>query len=536
MTCAICCSSPVPPPRGTVRVPGDKSIFIARSCSRLLQWAKARYPACSKVRMCSPRLPRCGFSAPVSSAAMMACMADSRRWRGCAFDGAGLKPFDMGNSGTSTRLLMGLLASHALTATFVGGRSALKRPIGRVTTPLGLMGADFTTAPGGRLPLTMRGIVPAVPIEYRLPVASAQVKCCGAARRAKHAWHQRGSSSQCRHAIIASACSSGFGADLRVEYELDGTRIISIRGEAELRPQTLVVPGDPSSAAFPVVAALITPGSDDRDQCRYEPDPYGPLRHARRRMGADLTVINEREVGGEPVADLVARHSQLHGYRCPPDVAPSMIDEFPIFFVAAGCAKARHARRAASTSCASRNPIGLPSWRKDLARIGARVEEQRGRAHHRRHRWRRAARWRQSVAPIIARGTGSPHRDELCRLPAARPRAALLIDDMSPVATSFPGFVEPSFTPSRREAMTTRARSTVDRSGRQRPDGRPPMPIRTWRSTSISSLFNLLNLVGALLLIYSLTVHLNMASMALEIVWAAIALFGVGSGAAGKAR
>ena len=168
---------------------------------------------------------------------------------------------DMGNSGTSTRLLMGLIASHPITATFVGDASLSKRPMGRVIEPLSQMGAEITASPGGRLPLMLRGASPAVPITYRLPVASAQVKS---------AVLLAGLNTPGITTVIepvptrdhSERMLRGFGAELTVDVDAAGTRTIRLRGEAELRPQVIEVPGDPSSAAFFIVAALLAPGSE----------------------------------------------------------------------------------------------------------------------------------------------------------------------------------------------------------------------------------------------------------------------------------
>ena len=250
---------PGAPLRGTVQVPGDKSISHRSLMLSALAVGESRVSGLLE-----------GEDVLATAAAMRALGAQIHRSEDGVWHvhgvgvGSLVQPetaLDMGNSGTSTRLLMGLLASHDLTATFVGDASLSKRPMGRVTTPLGLMGAEFMTSPDGRLPLTMRGLVPAVPIDYRLPVASAQVKSAillaglntpGITRVIEPVPTRDHSERMLR----------GFGAQLTVETQADGTRIISLTGEAELKPQTLVVPGDPSSAAFPVVAALITPGSD----------------------------------------------------------------------------------------------------------------------------------------------------------------------------------------------------------------------------------------------------------------------------------
>jgi 3-phosphoshikimate 1-carboxyvinyltransferase len=243
-------------------------------------------------------------------------------------------PLDMGNSGTSTRLLMGLIASHPLTARFIGDASLSKRPMGRVTEPLGLMGADFS---GTNLPLIERGLCPAVPITYRLPVASAQVKS---------AILLAGLNTAGVTTVIEPVPTrdhtermlKGFGAELWVE-EVDGERVIRLRGEADLKPQQIEVPGDPSSAAFFAVAALIVPGSElTIENVGLNPTRAG-LFEVLRQMGGSIEELNAREVGGEPVADLLVRHSALKGIDVDPALAPSMIDEFPVLFVAASLAE-----------------------------------------------------------------------------------------------------------------------------------------------------------------------------------------------------
>ena len=246
----------------------------------------------------------------------------------------------MGNSGTSTRLLIGLIASHAIEATFTGDASLSKRPMGRVIDPLSLTGASFEAQPGGTLPLTMRGAFPAVPITYRLPVASAQVKS---------AVLLAGLNTPGITTVIepvptrdhSERMLRGFGAEIEVETDPDGTRTIRLTGETELKPQQIEVPGDPSSAAFFIVAALIVPGSDlFVRNVGLNPTRAG-LINVLRDMGGQIEELNPREVGGEPVADLRVRHSNLKGIEVDPAIAPSMIDEFPVFFVAAAFAEGR---------------------------------------------------------------------------------------------------------------------------------------------------------------------------------------------------
>ena len=257
--------------------------------------------------------------------------------------GALLQPagaLDMGNSGTSTRLLMGLVATHPVTACFIGDASLSKRPMGRVITPLSQAGAAFTTYPGGRLPLIVDGTATPVPIAYRLPVASAQVKS---------AVLLAGLNTPGITTVIepvptrdhSERMLRGFGAELTVDTDEAGARVIRLVGQPELRAQTITVPGDPSSAAFFAVAALIVPGSD----LIIENVGLNPTRAALftvlRQMGGSIEELNPREVGGEPVADLRVRASRLRGVAVDPDLVPAMVDEFPVLFVAAALAEGR---------------------------------------------------------------------------------------------------------------------------------------------------------------------------------------------------
>ena len=326
------------PLRGEAAIPGDKSISHRALMLSALAVGESRITGLLE-----------GEDVLATAAAMRAMGAQIERsgkgeWtvHGVGVGGL-LQPataLDMGNSGTSTRLLMGLVAAHAISATFIGDASLSKRPMGRVIDPLSLTGAEFTASPGGRLPLMVRGLCPAVPISYRLPVASAQVKS---------AILLAGLNTPGITEVIepvptrdhSERMLAGFGADLSVEIDADGVRHIRLVGEAELEPQQIEVPGDPSSAAFPIVAALITPGSEVTvTHVGMNPTRTG-IYKMLEAMGADLTYSNERVVGGEPVADITARHSALTGIDVPPDVAPSMIDEFPVFFVAASMAQGR---------------------------------------------------------------------------------------------------------------------------------------------------------------------------------------------------
>lgn len=327
---------PTGPLRGTIRVPGDKSISHRSIMLGALAVGETRISGLLE-----------GEDVLATAAAMRAMGASVERvgegeWR---VHGVGVgallqpeAPLDMGNSGTSTRLLMGLIASHAIEAQFIGDASLSGRPMGRVIDPLSQMGAAFEASEGGRLPLTVRGANPAVPISYRLPVASAQVKS---------AILLAGLNTPGITTVIepvptrdhSERMLRGFGAELEVETDSAGVRTIRIHGEAELRPQTIEVPGDPSSAAFFLVAALVIPGSElTIENVGLNPTRAG-IVEVLRQMGGSIEQVNAREVGGEPVADLVVRHSALKGIEVDPAIAPSMIDEFPALFVAASMAE-----------------------------------------------------------------------------------------------------------------------------------------------------------------------------------------------------
>ncbi|PZU57836.1 MAG: 3-phosphoshikimate 1-carboxyvinyltransferase [Sphingobium sp.] len=417
---------------GTASVPGDKSISHRSLMLSALAVGDSRIEGLLE-----------GEDVLATAAAMRAMGATIERdahgiWHVAGVGVGGLlqpsTALDMGNSGTSTRLLMGLLASHALTATFVGDASLSKRPMGRVTEPLALMGADFTASPGGRLPLTMRGLCPAVPIAYRLPVASAQVKSAillaglntPGITRVTEPIPTRDHSER---------MLKGFGADLSVETESDGTRIISLTGEAELRPCHITVPGDPSSAAFPMVAALLVPGSRVTiANVGLNPTRAG-LVDLLKEMGGNIEIANPREVGGEPVGDIVVTASSLRGVEPDPARAPAMIDEYPVAFVAAALAEGRSIFRGLE-ELRVKESDRITTMAEGLRTIGARVEELED--------------------GLIIEGTGGAplagggpiatrldHRIAMSFAVAGLvSRDGVMIDDMRPVATSFPGFID----------------------------------------------------------------------------------------------
>ena len=241
---------------------------------------------------------------------------------------------DCGNSGTGVRLIMGVMATSPITATFTGDASLNKRPMARVTDPLTAFGTQAVGRTGGRLPMTLVGAADPVPVRYTVPVPSAQVK--SAALFA-------GLNAPGETVVIETEATrdhtermlAGFGADIRTEVTDEG-RVITLKGQPELTPQHIDVPRDPSSAAFPVCAALIVPGSAILvPTIGLNPTRAG-LFQTLRDMGADLTYENERIEGGEPVADLRARFSpNLKGIEVPAERAASMIDEYPILSVVA---------------------------------------------------------------------------------------------------------------------------------------------------------------------------------------------------------
>lgn len=440
------------PLRGRIRVPGDKSIShralmlsalaVGESCvTGLLEGEDVLATAAAMRAMGAIIIPPDGGGAPslsasasgVSSPSPSASASGAWTIHGVGVGGL-LQPagaLDMGNSGTSTRLLMGLVASHAITATFIGDASLSKRPMGRVIDPLGQMGADITASPGGRLPLMVRGLVPAVPLSYTLPVASAQVKS---------AILLAGLNTPGITEVIepvptrdhSERMLRGFGAALSVE-EVGGVRHIRLMGEAELRPQTIDVPGDPSSAAFFAVAASIVPGSAVRiDNVGLNPTRAGIFK-LLRAMGGSIEEVDAREVGGEPVADLIVRHAALTAIEPDPADAASMIDEFPVAFIAAALADGRSVFRGLE-ELRVKESDRIAAMAAALTAMGARVEELED--------------------GIAITGTGGEmlpgggtvaglldHR--ICMASAVGGlmcKEPVTVDDMRPVATSFPGF------------------------------------------------------------------------------------------------
>jgi 3-phosphoshikimate 1-carboxyvinyltransferase len=245
---------------------------------------------------------------------------------------------DFGNAGTGSRLMMGIVGSHPIEATFDGDASLRKRPMRRILEPLRQMGAQVVAeTEGGRFPIVLRGPDHVSPIVYRTPVASAQIKSAvllaGLNARGITTVIEKEASRDHTEKMLVH-----FGADISVTAEGAGRRI-DLVGQPTLRPGSVHVPADPSSAAFPIVAALVTPGSE----IIVEGVMTNPLRSGLlttlNEMGARIDILDQREEGGEQVADLKVRHSDLKGVDVPAERAPSMIDEYPILAVAASFAE-----------------------------------------------------------------------------------------------------------------------------------------------------------------------------------------------------
>jgi 3-phosphoshikimate 1-carboxyvinyltransferase len=421
---------PSVPLHGTLRVPGDKSIS-----HRALMFGALAVGETGITGLLE------GEDVLRTAAAMRALGAEVEQtqpgtWRVAGRGVGGLAEpedvLDMGNSGTAARLLTGILASHPLFAVMTGDASLRRRPMRRVTDPLALCGARFSGREGGRLPLAIEGARQALPLEYRVPVPSAQVKSAlllcglnapGITRIEEPEATRDHSENMLRH----------FGAEVTVEAAGRG-RIISLRGQPHLRAADVVVPGDCSSAAFPIVAALLVPGS----RLRIEGLGLNPLRtglfSTLREMGADLTVENERLEGGEPVGDLIARHGPLRAVEVPWERAPSMIDEYPVLAVAAAFAEG------------TTRMLGLGELRvKESDRLSATAAMLAG----------NGVRVEVAGDDLIVHGTGRPpaggamvatHMDHRLAMSALvlglAAEQAVAVDDATFIDTSFPGFVE----------------------------------------------------------------------------------------------
>jgi len=355
---------------------------------------------------------------------------------------------DCGNSGTGVRLIMGAMATSPITATFTGDASLRKRPMGRVTDPLALFGARAYGRQGGRLPMTLVGAADPVSVRYTVPVPSAQVKSAvllaGLNAPGETVVIEREATRDHSERMLA-----GFGAQISVETAPEG-RIITLTGRPELRPQTVAVPRDPSSAAFPVCAALIVPDSDILVPGVSRNPTRDGLFVTLLEMGADIAFENPREEGGEPVADLRVRFTgDLRGVETPPDRAASMIDEFPILSVVAACASGVTTMRGVK-ELRVKESDRIDAMARGLEACGVRIEED------------------QDTLIVHGMGQGNvpggatcathlDHRIAMSFLVLGlASKQPVSVDDGSPIATSFPVF----------EPLMKRLGASIDRSNR----------------------------------------------------------------------
>lgn len=338
---------------------------------------------------------------------------------------------DCGNSGTGVRLIMGAMATTPITVTFTGDASLNGRPMARVTDPIALFGAQSYGRSGGRLPMTIVGAADPVPVRYEVPMPSAQVKSAvllaGLNAPGETVVIEKEATRDHTERMLA-----GFGADIRTEVTEEG-RVITLKGRPELKPQTIVVPRDPSSAAFPVCAAIITPGSDVLvPNIGLNPTRAG-LFYALQSMGADLTFENEREEG-EPVADLRARFSpDLKGAEIDPEGAASMIDEYPVLSVVAAFAEGDTVMRGVK-ELRVKESDRIDAMAKGLRLNGVEVDEGedwwivKGRGH----------------GNVPGGATCESHLDHRIAMSfmvmGMAANAPVSVDDGSPIATSFPIF------------------------------------------------------------------------------------------------
>ncbi|MCB1398975.1 MAG: 3-phosphoshikimate 1-carboxyvinyltransferase [Rhodobacteraceae bacterium] len=417
------------PLRGVAEVPGDKSISHRALILGALSVGETRITGLLE-----------GQDVLDTARAMRAFGAEvvqdgPGEWR---VQGVGVGGFaepadviDCGNSGTGVRLIMGCMASSPITATFTGDASLRKRPMGRVTDPLALFGARAVGRQGGRLPMTIVGAADPMPVRYTVPVPSAQVKS---------AVLLAGLNAPGQTVVIEKEATRdhtermlrGFGAELSVEDTPEG-RVITLQGQPELVAQRVAVPRDPSSAAFPVCAALIVPGSEILVPGVSQNPTRNGLFTTLVEMGADITFENPREEGGEPVADLRVRHSELHGISVPPERAASMIDEYPVLSVVAACATGATIMRGVK-ELRVKESDRIDAMARGLEACGVRIEED------------------EDMLTVHGMGPGNVPGGAVCRthldhriamsflVLGLAARNPVSVDDGGPIATSFPVF------------------------------------------------------------------------------------------------
>lgn len=414
---------------GTIRVPGDKSI----SHRSLMLGAMAQGETIISGLLEAGDV----FSTAEALRSMGVHMTNADGlWR--VQGGNGLSEpdhvIDMGNSGTSTRLLAGVIAGHDITVTITGDKSLVKRPMGRIITPLKDMGASFMARSGNRLPLTLRGSSALKAVEYKLPIASAQVKSCVLLA----GLNANGTTTVIEETPTRDHTETmlrAFGVEIDTEILKDGTHAIHLKGGQTLRGCAIDVPGDPSTAAFPTIAALLVAGSDVAlPRITMNPRRNG-LYTTLIEMGAQIELKNQRIEGGEPIADLhVTYTGPLQGIAVPPERIASMIDEVPALAMVAACAQG-------TTTMTNLGELRVKESDRlkmvadGLSDCGVKLE--------------------MGEDSLIIHGTGKPPKGGAGIITALDHRIAMSflclgmatqepinIDDITPVTTSFPGFVK----------------------------------------------------------------------------------------------
>jgi 3-phosphoshikimate 1-carboxyvinyltransferase len=415
--------------RGVAQVPGDKSISHRALILGALSVGETRISGLLEGQdVLDTAAAMQGFGAEVTQDGPGA-------WR---VHGVGVGGFaeperviDCGNSGTGVRLIMGAMATSPITVCFTGDASLVKRPMARITDPLALFGARAYGRAGGRLPMVLVGAADPVPVRYSVPVPSAQVKSAvllaGLNAPGETVVIEREATRDHTERMLA-----GFGARITTEVTDEG-RVITLVGRPELRPQAVAVPRDPSSAAFPVAAALLAEGSEITVPGVSQNPTRNGFYTTLVEMGADIAFENPREEGGEPVADLRVRYGALKGVEVPPERAASMIDEYPVLSVLAANAEGVTVMRGVK-ELRVKESDRIDAMARGLEACGVRVEET------------------EDTFTVHGMGAGNvpggatceSHLDHrvamafLCLGLASR--APVSVDDGSPIATSFPAF------------------------------------------------------------------------------------------------
>ena len=343
------------------------------------------------------------------------------------------KVLDLGNSGTGVRLLLGVAASNPVTSFFSGDKSLSRRPMARVLKPLEMMGASFVSRSGGLLPLACNGPQTLQPIDYSLPVASAQVKSAillaGLNTPGKTIVREPTPTRDHTERMLKQ-----FGSEITIENDEQSHNIITLEGENELTGQDILVPGDPSSAAFPMVAGILA--EDSRIEIKnvgINPLRFG-LFEILNEMGAKTELIQKHDGVGEPIADIVVKTSKLKGVTVPASIAPRMIDEYPILAVAAACASGT-TRMFGLQELRVKESDRLAAMANGLKACGVTVEE--------------------TSDSLTVHGTGGQieggariqtqldHRIAMSFLTLGlKAKNPIIIDNGTTINTSFPGFVE----------------------------------------------------------------------------------------------